>query len=186
MLIPTGTIHKHAVTGAGIKEVACQYCSGRFFYIIHRTGKGRATAPLFIGQKAAAHQAEAQAYATTRWLLHATVDPVPCLYCGHLQPDMVYAAKHRLFNPAWWLFAAAIATSSPVIVWYLLFGENNANPSNAVLIACGVLGGLVVASFFLGWLLYNPDKGATMKKGSAFPGRYSSEADARAALDRVA
>ena len=186
MLIPTGTVHSATVAGATIREVACKHCAGRFFYILRRTGGGRATAPLFIGMTAADEKATAQARANLQAALDVEIDPVPCLYCGWYQPEMIIFAKNRRFALRWGCLGAFGASLLPII-FSILFLDTKGQES-AGYFAYG-FAFLVLIVFGLKRRAYDPNEGAQTRVGPRAvgqPERFPSLEKAQAALSGAA
>jgi hypothetical protein len=139
MLVPTGTVHQARAAGAAIKEVACQHCGGRFFYVLRRVGRGRASAPLFIGTQRAEQEAVAAAGADLDQALAHESDPVPCLYCGRYQPEMIRLAKNRRLNFGWGCGGAVVAFLLPLLFALALLDEKGQESAGYVSYAAAVV-----------------------------------------------
>lgn len=100
MIIPTGTVHDARVTASTVREAVCARCRNPFYFLLERTGKGRAKTAFFIGMKDADREAALKARGNLDKKLAADVEPVSCPYCRFFQPQMVAAARQRLFP--WW------------------------------------------------------------------------------------
>lgn len=97
MIIPTGTVHDARVTAATVREIVCGRCRNPFYFILERTGKGRAKTAFFIGMKDADREAALKAEGNLDKKLAADVEPVSCPYCRFFQPQMVATARRRIF-----------------------------------------------------------------------------------------
>jgi hypothetical protein len=97
MIIPTGTVHDARATAATVREIICQRCRNPFFFLLERTGKGRAQTAFFFGMKEADRKASLKARGDLEKKLATEVDPVSCPYCRYYPPQMVAAARRRLF-----------------------------------------------------------------------------------------
>lgn len=181
MLIPTGLVIKASATGAVVKEVTCANCAGRFYYVLRRTGRGRSSAPLFLGQAEARRKAAAQAQSRLQWLLSQSVDPVPCLHCGHVQPDMIFAAQHQRFNIIWAFVLAGVAFLVPLLYAGVFLDTRAQERAGFVAFAAG---GLVFGACLLYRLSYNPNRGRasmdTHRTATKFE-RFASRVEAEAA-----
>ena len=103
MIIPTGTSHDARVTASAVREVVCARCRNPFFFHLRRTGKGHSQTAFFIGMMEADREAALKARGNLAKKLASEVDPVACPSCRFFQPQMVAAARGRLFP--WWRIA---------------------------------------------------------------------------------
>lgn len=184
ILIPTGVVYKTEAGGAVLREVVCHHCAGRFYYVLRRKGKGRGSAPLWIGREEASHRAADQAEARLAYALKHDVDPVACLYCGRYQPEMLAAAKNRRFPVHWGCSIAVVAGLLPLLIAIAFLSQKGQEQAGYY---SYVIGPLVLIAYFVWRAVYDPDRNAAARIGAA-PGqaeRFNDLAQAEAALGRV-
>ncbi len=182
MLIPTGSVHKATATASTIKEVKCAFCHRPYFYVMTRSGSGRDSAPLWIGQTDAKNKAAADAHRQLMSHLTYDVDPVSCPNCGRYQPGMVAAARDLKMSMKKILIISGISFAVAFITAGLTYDEKN--PSNI-----GWLAYLVPVIVFAALAIYrgrsdpNRDAGTRIGMNLAGPARFDSRARAEAALN---
>ena len=151
MIIPTGTAHDARVTASALREVVCPRCRNPFFFHLRRTGKGHSQTAFFIGMKEADREAAFKARGDLEKKLATEVEPVSCPSCRFFQPQMVAAARSRLFP--WW----RIALSWAVAHYGAGFALSLALPSASLLILS--LPGLATLAFLLAQRLrFDPNR----------------------------
>ncbi len=182
ILVPTGVVYKATAGGASLREVVCHNCAGRFYYVLRRVGKGRGSAPLWIGREDASHEAGSQAEARLAYALKHDTDPVACLYCGRYQPEMLDAARNRRFPVRWGCLGAAGAALAPVVVALAFFDQKGQESAGYFAYA---LGPLFLVAYFVARARFDPNRNATSRLGAGAAGqppRYAELAQAEKAL----
>lgn len=108
-----GMEYTASVGGGAFKEVHCAECGREFFYALQREAKGKGSSLYFLDNKGARERADEAARRRLAKELESAIDPVPCPGCGHVQADMVRAARKtrlRWLAKLGWLLVIAVAT----------------------------------------------------------------------------
>jgi hypothetical protein len=183
LLIPTGSVHDAKLTGSVVKDVKCAFCHNQYFFVLTRTGEGRETAPLFIGQDDARRKATAKAHDRLAFALRFGVDAVSCPNCGKYQPRMVEAARDLRMS------VKKIMTITVVVLVLAMAGAAavvDDNTSDALAYSTY----LIPIAVLVGLALYrdsiDPNRDASSRIGMNAPGpaRFKSREQAEAALSR--
>ena len=164
MLIPLGTVMKASATGSVIREVKCVHCPITYYYVLRRTGRGRRTAHLWIGQREAKMFAAAEAKETLARYLADGVDAVACPNCGYYQPDMIGAAKDEKLSTRKILAWTVVAFFSPLI---FVIDQKHESMIGYVMYALGFGVFLALAAIRIAW---NPNRDPWPRVGLGKPG----------------
>lgn len=89
MLIYVGETVTVKVKGQTWREVTCQHCGGRYFYLLKVTATGVAINPYFIDSYGSPGRAEDEARSNLDHALEHKVAPVPCPHCSMYQESML-------------------------------------------------------------------------------------------------
>lgn len=184
MLIPTGSVHKAKITASTLKEVKCAFCHGTYFYVMTRTGEGRDSAPLFIGQGDARAKAAADAQRHLTSYLKYDVDPVACPNCGRYQPGMVAAARDLKMSMKKILVLTGVSLVAALIGVVTLLDEKALDRFGyaAYLVPLIVFAALAV---YRGRIDPNRDSSTRIGMNAPGPARFASREKAEAALSQT-
>jgi hypothetical protein len=119
MAIPVGTVHTAEREGGTLKAVCCERCGQKYWYELRRTGTGKGSAALFIGQGAAGDRAAAAAARDLERKLEAETELVPCPACRWVNEDLVRRYRRTLYRRAPLLIVACLVVGlfgGPVII----------------------------------------------------------------------
>jgi hypothetical protein len=153
IIVPTGSVHDAKVTASAVRSSYCARCRKSFFYVLRRTGKGRAEAPLWIGQDAAAQKAANKAAASAQKQIATGADPVACPKCGLFAPQMVELARRALYS---W----KKITLMFVIVWFVVANLIASFFPGSSMLVRSLPGLLVLAYFLFQRFTFDPNKSA--------------------------
>jgi hypothetical protein len=123
MFVYVGKSYTATLGGSRIVPVACERCQNRFFYELTRVGVGRASAPYYVGQAAAADRAEQAAKKDLARRLERESELVPCPECQWVNGDLIARYRRRRYRPLGWI-AAAIAIVGIVAAMGDMFLDN--------------------------------------------------------------
>src|SRR3954447_1776401 len=101
MLIYAGKNFTSSIAGKRIDTVVCEKCSTTFYYQLTRTGVGKASAPYFLGQGAAAKRAQKTAEKNLAKRLADEGEMVPCPRCNWVNFDLIQRYRLRKYRRPW-------------------------------------------------------------------------------------
>ena len=163
MFVYVGRTYTATLRGSRIVPVTCERCQSRFAYELTRVGVGRASAPYYIGQDAAADRAEKAAKKGLARRLQRESEMVPCPECQWVNGDLIAQYRRRKYRPFRWI-AAGIAVVGVFIALSEMYVDKRQVPSGGMQVFLGIcLLAAAAVLLFQHWLRrrIDPNRGGT-------------------------
>jgi hypothetical protein len=153
MLLYFDRTFTETVSGNRLVELKCEHCSGVYYYLLARVGRGAATAPYMIGQKRAAQKAKEKARRDLEKRLRDESELVPCPKCQWINESLVQGFRQTYYR-GWGIGAIVVGSAGTFfsLLIALIFARDLMNKSYAVMTAIlGPIISLTLAFLILGW-----------------------------------